>query len=77
MGQLIIHQKDDLLELDGFLLQVGDQVELRLIGVFVPGVIDRDQQGWYFLTKDRAGIRLQTGLIARLISLSPESFHNV
>jgi Domain of unknown function (DUF5348) len=73
MGQLIIHEKDGLLELDGFLLQIGDQVEIRLIGAFVPGIIDHDQQGWYFLTRDRVGIRLQTGLLARLFSLSPQS----
>jgi hypothetical protein len=70
MGQLIVHEKDGLLELDGFLLHTGDQVEIRLIGAFVPGIIAHDQQGWYFLTRDRVGIRLQTGLLARLFSLS-------
>jgi hypothetical protein len=73
MGQLIIHEKDGLLELDSFLLQTGDQVELRLLGAFVPGVIAHDQRGWYFLTRDRVGIRLQTGLLARLFSLSSQS----
>jgi hypothetical protein len=72
MGQLIIHEKDGLLELDSFLLQVGDQVEIHLIGAFVPGIIAHDQRGWYFLTRDRVGIRLQTGLLARLFSLSSQ-----
>jgi hypothetical protein len=73
MGQLIIHEEDGLLELDGFLLQIGDQVEIRLIGAFVPGIIAHDQRGWYFLTRERVGIRLQTGLLARLFSLSSQS----
>lgn len=72
MGQLIIHEKDGLLELDGFLLQIGDQVELRLLGAFIPGVIAHDQRGWYLLTSDRVGIRLQTGLLARLFGLSSQ-----
>ena len=69
-----VRKKDSLLELDGFLLHVGDQVEIRLIGAFVPGTVDRDQQGWYFLTRDQVGVRLQTGMVARLLSLSSESF---
>jgi hypothetical protein len=73
MGQLIVHEKDGLLELDGFLLQTGDQVEIRLIGALVPGIIAHDQGGWYFLTRDRVGIRLQTGLLACLFSLSSQS----
>jgi hypothetical protein len=72
MGQLIIHEKDGLLELDGFLLQTGDQVEIRLVGAFVPGIIAHDRRGWYFLTSDRVGIRLQTGLFAHLSSLSSQ-----
>jgi hypothetical protein len=73
MGRLIIHEKDGLLELDGFLLQSGDQVEICLVGDFVPGIIAHDQQGWYFLTRDRVGIRLQTGLLACLFLLSSQS----
>jgi hypothetical protein len=72
MGQLIVHERDGLLELDSFLLQAGDQVEIRLIGVFVPGIIAHDQRGWYLLTRDRVGIRLQTGLLARLFLLSSQ-----
>ena len=81
MGQLIIHQRDGLLELDGFLLQSGDQTEIYLFGSWIPGTIAHDQRGWYFLTRDLVGIRLQTGLLARLRTLSsdswpwPNSFH--
>jgi hypothetical protein len=73
MGQIIIHKKDGLLELDGFLLEAGDRVEIRLFGAFIPGIIAHDQRGWYFLTSDQVGIRLQTGLLARLSRLSSQS----
>lgn len=73
MGQIIIHEKDGLLELDGLLLQVGDQVEIRLFGAFILGSIAHDQRGWYLLTRDRVGIRLQSGLLARLSGLSLQS----
>jgi hypothetical protein len=73
MGQLIVYQKDGLLELDGFLLQSDDQAEIYLFGSWIPGTIAHDQRGWYFLTRDHVGIRLQTGLPARLLSLSSEA----
>jgi hypothetical protein len=72
MGQLIVHQKDGLLELDGFLLQVGDLAEIRIIGSWIPGIIAHDQGGWYLRTRDQDGVRLQTGLFAHLLSLSSE-----
>jgi hypothetical protein len=68
MGRLIVHQKDNLLELDGFLLQAGDRAEIRVIGCWIPGIIARDKHGWYFLTSDQVEIRLQTGLVTRLPS---------
>ena len=71
--QLIMHQKDSLLELHGFLLQNGDQIAIRLIGTWVCGTIAHDQWGWYLLIRDGIGIRLQTGLSARLLSLSSDS----
>ena len=73
MGQLIVHQKDGLLELDGFLLQVGDLAEIRVIGSWMPGIIAHDQRGWYLRTRDQGGVRLQTGLVAHLLSLSSEA----
>src|ERR671931_177999 len=72
MEQLIIHEKDGLLELNGFLLQTGDQVEIRLMGGFIPGTIAHDQRGWYLLTSNSVGIRLQAGLHARISSLSSQ-----
>jgi hypothetical protein len=75
MGQFIIHQESNLLELSGLLLKVGDQVELLHRGSWLSGTIAYDQQGWYFLTNEnvessRADIRLQTGLTACLTKLS-------
>jgi hypothetical protein len=72
MGQLMIFQKEGFLELDGFLLQVGDRVEMLLFGSWVPGIVGHDRRGWYLLTGEGMGIRLQTGLMAHLLSLSSE-----
>lgn len=71
MGKLVI--KGDHLELDGSLLQAGDQVEICLIGSFIPGMIAHDHWGWYFLTRYQVGIRLQTGLFARLCQFTSDS----
>ena len=73
MGRLIHHQQYSLLELDGFLLQHGDRVEIRILGSWVPGTVAHDQFGWYFLTPNQVGIRLKTGLSAHLISLAAEA----
>lgn len=73
MGRLIYHQQYSLLELDGFLLQHGDRVEIRILGSWVPGMVAHDQFGWFFLTPDQVGIRLRTGLSARLVSLGTDA----
>jgi hypothetical protein len=75
MGQLIIHQEGNMLELSGFLLEAGDQVKILHRGSWISGTIAHDQQGWHFLTNEnvaseRADIRLQTGLTACLTRLS-------
>jgi uncharacterized protein DUF5348 len=70
MGRLIIFQQDGILELDGFPLQIGDRVEILLLGSWVAGTIAHDEQGWYVVTREWLGIRLQTGVIACLLSLS-------
>ena len=70
MGQIIIHQSG-LLELDSFLLQVHDEIELSVRDAWVPGIIAVDQQGWYLLTGNNTTIRLQTGMVARLRQLAP------
>lgn len=75
MGRLIVHEKEGSLELEGFLLQAGDQLDIRLFGSWVPGTIAHDQRGWYFLTQNQVGIRLQTGLTARSLLLSSITKH--
>jgi hypothetical protein len=75
MGQLIVHQEENLLELSGFLLEEGDQVKILHRGSWISGIIAHDQQGWYFLTNENAAseredIRLETGLTACLTNLS-------
>jgi hypothetical protein len=74
MERLILYQKDELLELDGLLLHTGDRIEFLLLGSWVAGEIAHDPQGWYLVTRENVGIRLQTGLLARLLSLSSEAF---
>ena len=72
MGQFILHQEGDRLELSGILLKVGDQVEVLHLGSWLTGTVAHDQQGWYFqsLGDSRATIRLCTGLVARLTELT-------
>lgn len=73
MGRLIYHQQYGLLELDDFLLQHGDQVEILILGSWVSGIIAHDQNGWFFLTREKVGIRLRTGLAAHLLSLASDT----
>ena len=73
MGQLTIAQQDGLLELDGLLLHTEDDIEILLLGSWVPGAVSHDERGWYLATREGTGIRLQTGLPARLLSLSSEA----
>lgn len=70
MGQLTIFQREGLLELDGFLLHIGDRIEFLLFGAWIPGIISHDARGWYIALRENTGIRVQTGLSARLLSLS-------
>jgi RNA polymerase sigma factor (sigma-70 family) len=69
MGQIIIHEQDDLLELNGFLLQVGDRVEILHLSSWIPGLVAHDEEGWHLLAGEVADISLQTGHLARLLAL--------
>jgi hypothetical protein len=74
MERLIIFEQDGTLELDGFPLQIGDWVQILISGSWISGSIVRDRLGgWHIQTGERTGIRLQTGFIARLLSLSSET----
>ena len=68
MGRLRLSPQESI-ELDGFPLEAGDGIAILLLGSWVSGIIGHDERGWYLLTKERRGVRLQTGLMAYLLSL--------
>jgi FixJ family two-component response regulator len=65
MGTLVYNSEYNCLELDGYELQCGEFIELRVFGSWIPGQILVDPGGWYLFTLDYVGIRLHTGLPAR------------
>lgn len=71
MGRLRLLQQDGI-ELDGFPLEVGDGIAILLLDSWVSGRIAYDEQGWCLMAQEGWGVRLQTGLSARLLSLSSE-----
>ena len=64
-GTLIYNGECNCLELDGYELQSGENIEIRVFGSWIPGQIAVDSGGWYLFTLDHVGIRLHTGLPAR------------
>lgn len=62
---LIYNSEYNCLELDGYELQTGENIEIRVFGSWIPGQIAVDAGGWYLFTLDHVGIRLHTGLPAR------------
>jgi hypothetical protein len=62
---LIYNDEQKRLELNGYPLQRGEKIELRLMGYWIAGTIQSDAGGWYLLTYDYVGIRLNAGLTAR------------
>ena len=71
MAQLIIRQEDGLLEFGGFLLRIGDEVEILHLDCWTSGLIALDERGWHIKTSENKEIYLQTGLVARLSVLAP------
>src|SRR4051812_13844410 len=65
-GILVYDGERDCLLLDGQLLQDGANIEIRVFDAWIPGLIERDSGGWYLITHDQVGIRLHTGLPARM-----------
>lgn len=61
-------QEQTSLEVNGYVLQPGDWLELYVFGHWIPGRVDVDAGGWYCLTRGHTGLRLRPGLRARLIS---------
>ncbi len=64
-GNLLYHQEQNYLELNGIILRTGERVEIRVMGYWIPGRIHKDSEGWYLITSDQMGIRLRSGLVAR------------
>jgi hypothetical protein len=53
------------LELEGKLISNGALIEVCVFGHWIPGYTALDPTGWYVLTLDQVGIRLQPGILAR------------
>lgn len=61
----------DHIVLDEHILQPGALIELRIMNYWIPGYIERDKTGWYLVSFDQVGIRLNTGLVARFPETPP------
>ncbi|GCE25491.1 hypothetical protein KDA_09750 [Dictyobacter alpinus] len=64
-GMLVFDEERNHLLLDGHELSCDEQIEIRVFGSWVPGQVAMDSAGWYLMTLDQVGIRLQGGLPAR------------
>src|SRR5262249_2529860 len=69
-GNLIYHQRQNHLELNGIILRTGEKIEIRVMGYWIPGQLHKDSEGWYLITSDQMGIRLRSGLVARFPGVS-------
>lgn len=65
-GTLIYNSEYNYLELNGYELRSDDNIEINILGSWIPGRIAVDNGGWYLVTQDHVGIRLHTGLSARV-----------
>ena len=63
--RLSYNHKHHRLQLQGKLLSDGDFVEVCVLGHWLWGHVGLDSTGWYLLTADQIGIRLQVGIRAR------------
>lgn len=59
------------LEFQGKLLTEEDTIEICIFGHWLPGRLAHDSNGWYLLTPDNVGIRLRSGILARLPEGTP------
>ena len=65
IGTIAYNHERKQLELNGYLLDCGDRIELLVFKHWIPGTVQLSASGWYLLTLDKkVGIRLQTGLTA-------------
>ena len=64
-GNLLYDSERDCLLLEGHELSRGENIEIHVFGSWIPGQVAMDSAGWYLVTLDQVGIRLQSGLLAR------------
>src|SRR5260370_6775738 len=69
-GNLIYHQEQDQLELNGIILRSGERMEIHVMGNWISGQLHKDSGGWYLITSDQMGIWLRSGLLARFAEVS-------
>ncbi len=76
--RFVYNNKHHRLQLHGKLLSDGDFIEVCVLGHWLPGRLALDSTGWYLLTEDQIGIRLQAGIRARFPegTLAVEENHN-
>ena len=65
MGTLMYDSDWNSLELDGYELHSGENVEISVFGSWIPGQLVLDTAGWHLLTPDQVEIPLHSGLTAR------------
>jgi len=65
MGTLMYDSDWNSLELDGYELHSGENVEISVFGSWIPGQLVLDTAGWHLLTPDQVEIPLRSGLTAR------------
>lgn len=72
-GTLIYNNESNCLTLEGRELKRGESIEIRVFGSWIPGQVAIDSGGWYLFTLDHVGIRLHSGLPARLNEMSVDA----
>jgi hypothetical protein len=72
-GIITSHDEHQWLEISGSRLHLNEQIQIAVMGYWITGIIQQDTGGWYLLTDDEIGIRLRTGLRARLPLFPPSA----
>jgi hypothetical protein len=75
--RLVFREDYQAFELAGRRLCVGDWLELRVSGLWIPGVVSCGATGWSLVTPDRVEICLQEGVWARFSILPFPSFDSL
>lgn len=76
-GLLAYDSELDHLTLEGHVLQNGETIEIGIFNSWIAGQVARDAGGWYLNTFDQVGIRLQSGLLARMYEEPDQLLTNI